>query len=235
MTGGAGHVGRMTIETLRELGVRVVALDRVAVRGGLRCDLRDEAATRAAARAAMRRLGGLDILVHAAGYVGTSQVPGWAEPIESQSAVAMVDAFRVNVASAFVLAQECRSALARSGRGSIILFSSIYGRVGPDLSLYQGTSMANPVGYGVSKGGLLQLMRYLATLLAPRIRVNAISPGGIRRGQPRSFVTRYTARTPLKRMAVEGDLKGAVAYLAGDLSAYVTGHDLVVDGGWTAW
>jgi len=142
---------------------------------------------------------------------------------------------RVNLTSAFVIVQEAKEALAASGRGSVILFASIYGMVGPDLRLYAGTSMGNPAGYGVSKGGLLQLMRYLATVLAPRVRVNAISPGGVWRQQPEAFHERYTSRTPLSRMAIEEDLKGAVAYLASDLSSYVTGHNLVVDGGWTAW
>jgi len=95
--------------------------------------------------------------------------------------------------------------------------------------------MANPSGYGASKGGLLQLMRHLATVLAPEVRVNAISPGGVWRQQPEAFHDRYRARTPLGRMATEEDLKGAAAYLASDLSSYVTGHNLIVDGGWTAW
>ena len=95
--------------------------------------------------------------------------------------------------------------------------------------------MANPVGYGASKGGILQLTRYLATELAPSVRVNSISPGGVSRGQPKQFQERYVSKTPLGRMATEEDLKGAVAYLASDLSRYVTGHNLVVDGGWTAW
>ena len=89
--------------------------------------------------------------------------------------------------------------------------------------------------YGASKGGLIQLMRYLATELAPATIVNAITPGGVWRDQPETFVARYEARTPLGRMACEEDLKGAVAFLATDLSAYVTGHNLVVDGGWTVW
>jgi NAD(P)-dependent dehydrogenase (short-subunit alcohol dehydrogenase family) len=142
---------------------------------------------------------------------------------------------RVNLTSAFILAQEAREALAASGRGAVILFSSIYGVVAPDWSLYAQTPMNNPVGYGASKGGLLALTRYLSTVLAPRVRVNAISPGGVLRGQPQAFQDRYVARTPLARMAVEEDVKGAVAYLASDLSAYVTGHNLLVDGGWTAW
>jgi NAD(P)-dependent dehydrogenase (short-subunit alcohol dehydrogenase family) len=140
----------------------------------------------------------------------------------------------VNLASAFVLAQEAAPYLRSSRSGSIVLVSSIYGSVGPDPSLYEGTDMQNPVAYGASKGGLLQLMRYLANLLAPTVRVNSISPGGIQRGQAASFIDRYSRRVPLGRLATEDDLRGAFAYLSSDLSAYVTGHDLVVDGGWTA-
>jgi NAD(P)-dependent dehydrogenase (short-subunit alcohol dehydrogenase family) len=142
---------------------------------------------------------------------------------------------RVNLTSAFVLAQEAHPALSASGRGSMILFSSIAGMVGPDMSLFEGTEMAKIAAYAASKGGLVQLTRYLATLFAPRVRVNTISPGGIWRGQPEIFRQRYEARTPMKRMAHEEDMKGAVAYLASDLSAYVTGHNIVIDGGWTAW
>jgi NAD(P)-dependent dehydrogenase (short-subunit alcohol dehydrogenase family) len=142
---------------------------------------------------------------------------------------------RVNLTSAFILVQEAERALAESRHGSVILIASIYGRVAPDMRLYDGTSMANPAAYGVSKAGLLQLTRYLATVLAPQVRVNAISPGGVWRGQPETFHERYRQRTPLGRMATEEDLKGAVVYLASDLSAYVTGQELIVDGGWTAW
>ena len=95
--------------------------------------------------------------------------------------------------------------------------------------------MGNPAGYAASKGGLIQLTRWLATVLAPDVRVNAIIPGGIWRNQPETFREQYVARTPLGRMGAEEDLKGAAAYLASDLSAYVTGQNLIVDGGWTAW
>ena len=107
--------------------------------------------------------------------------------------------------------------------------------VGPDLRIYEGTGMGNAAAYAASKGGLLQLTRWLATTLAPRVRVNAITPGGVWRQQPEAFRKRYIDRTPLGRMATEEDFKGAVAYLASDLSRYVTGQNLVVDGGWTAW
>lgn len=94
--------------------------------------------------------------------------------------------------------------------------------------------MANPAGYNVSKAGLIHLGRYLATCLAP-VRTNVLSPGGIARNQPQPFVQRYEERTPLRRMATEEDFRGAVAYLCSDASAYVTGQNLVVDGGWSVW
>lgn len=247
ISGGAGHIGQSTAETLVELGARVAIVDMnlsdcqsVSARLGndsipFACDLRDENATRNTVGQAIDQLDGLDILIHCAAFVGTTDISGWAAPFEEQSVAAWEMGLQVNLTSAFIMAQEARSALALSKQGSIILFSSIYGLVGPDMSLYDGTKMANPAGYNASKGGILQLTRYLSTILAPDIRVNAISPGGVFRNQPEIFRERYEARTPLKRMAEEEDLKGAVAYLASDMSNYVTGHNLVVDGGWTAW
>jgi len=250
VTGGAGHLGRAVGETLAELGATVAVLDvdEEGARAGVEalcrirpgaavavpCDLADEVATRAAIRETTTKLGGLDVVVHCAGYVGTTAAPGWAVPFEQQTVEAWDRALRVNLTAAFVIVQTARDALAASGRGAVVLFGSIYGMVGPDFRLYEGTALANPAGYAASKGGLLQLTRYLAMLLAPRVRVNAISPGGVWRDQPDAFHRRYVARTPLGRMGIEEDLKGAVAYLSGDLSAYVTGHNLVVDGGWTA-
>ncbi len=243
VTGGAGHIGSAAAATLTELGARVAVLDRqdaleradTSEHVLIPCDLQSSEQTRSAVRDAISQLGGLDVIVHSAAFVGTTESPGWAVDFESQSAEAWDAAMAVNVRSAFVLAQEARDALCRSGSGSIILISSIYGLVGPDDRLYQGTSMANPMAYGASKAALVQLTRALATRLAPAVRVNALSPGGVLRGQPAQFQQRYCDRVPLGRMATEQDLMGAVAYLASDMSAYVTGHNLVVDGGWTTW
>lgn len=251
VTGGAGHIGLAIGEALVELGAKVAILDRdaaacaarVKVLGRLRrgsavavpCDLSDEGSTRLAAREAERLLGGADVLVHAAAYVGTTRHPGWAVPFAEQTTDAFELALRVNLTAAFTLAHELSAALARSGHGSVILIGSTYGVLGPDLGLYEGTTMANPAGYGASKGGVIQLARHLSTVLAPRVRVNSLSPGGVLRGQPKVFIDRYVRKTPLGRMAVEEDFKGAVAYLASDLSSYVTGQNLMVDGGWTAW
>jgi NAD(P)-dependent dehydrogenase (short-subunit alcohol dehydrogenase family) len=252
VTGGAGYIGLAVCETLLELGASVAITDidpeacneRERVLSGqsgsgrvfsFPGDLGDESQVRGIVKAANERMGGLGIFVHCAGYVGTTSMPGWSVPFEQQSLEAFEAALRVNVGSAFVAVQAGREALEASGHGSVILVGSIYGIVGPDMSLYDGTAMGNPLGYAVSKGGLLQMARYLATVLAPGIRVNCVSPGGVERGQPQDFRDRYVARTPLNRMATEEDVKGAVAYLASDLSRYTTGQHLIVDGGFTAW
>jgi NAD(P)-dependent dehydrogenase (short-subunit alcohol dehydrogenase family) len=250
VTGGAGHIGSVLGEALAELGCAIVVLDLdresndVAQRihqtfdvetMALPIDLSDEKAVRSVSEQVLERLGRLDILINCAAMVGTSDLKGWVTPFSEQSSAAWRMAIETNLTAPFVLTQACAPALAESTHGSVINIGSIYGLAGPDLSLYEGTGMGNPAAYAASKGGLLQLTRWLATVLAPDVRVNSVTSGGVWRNQPESFSTRYVARTPLKRMATEEDLKGAVAYLASDLSSYVTGHNLVVDGGWTTW
>lgn len=251
VTGGGGHIGSAIAGAFLEAGANVALCDlsleacerragELEKAGGGRkvyiaADLTKEADAREAVQDVIRRFERLDILVHCAAFVGTTKYPGWTEPFEKQSVGAWDAAMRVNLTAAFVMAQEAASPLKASGHGSVILISSIYGLVGPDWTLYEGTNMTNPAGYAASKGGLIQLARHLATLLAPEVRVNCLTPGGVWRGQPEVFHERYKARTPLCRMATEEDLKGAALFLASDLSSYVTGHNLVVDGGWTAW
>lgn len=249
ITGGAGNIGFAMAEALAELGGTVVIADKdvdacrrqteklseTGKADWIGVDLADEASSRGLVKETVKRHGRLDILVHSAAFVGTTVFPGWAVPFEQQSVEAWDAAMRVNLTAAFVLSQEAAPILRDSGHGSIIFISSTYGLVGPDIRLYEGTSMANPSAYGASKAGLLQLMRYLAAVFAPKVRVNAITPGGVWRGQPEVFHERYKAKTPLGRMATEEDFKGAAVFLASDMSAYMTGHNLVVDGGWTAW
>ncbi|MBX3112551.1 MAG: SDR family oxidoreductase [Fimbriimonadaceae bacterium] len=235
VTGGDGHLGRVVCTTLRGLGAHVVALDRAASEGVVACDLADQGAVEAVTRQVTADHGRLDVVVHCAAFVGTTKLPGWAEPAESQSAEVWGQALAVNVSSLFTIVQTARPFLAASGKGSVVAVSSIYGKHGPDMRLYEGTSMGNPAGYGVTKGGLEQLVRHMAVTMAPDVRVNTISPGGIFRGQPSTFVERYEQRTPMRRMATEADMAGAVAYLCTDLSLYVTGIDIPVDGGWGAW
>lgn len=246
ITGGAGHIGRSMGLALNDLGARVILLDRdesvhrVAASlnnaVGVIADLSNEHAMRAAVGTAIDGCGGrLDILINNAAFVGTSDLTGWAEPFEKQTTDTWRAALEVNLTAAFALCQQVTPALRASGHGTILNIASIYGALGPDWSFYEGTSMANPAAYAASKGGMIQMTRWLSTTLAPGIRVNAICPGGVARGQPESFVERYEARTPLGRMANEDDIAGAAAFMVSDAARYVTGQILMVDGGFSAW
>jgi NAD(P)-dependent dehydrogenase (short-subunit alcohol dehydrogenase family) len=248
VTGGAGHIGREIVDALAELGAAVVIVDRrgaaeraksVARRFkietlGLTVDLADEVATRDIACKVKSRFGRCDILVNNAAFVGTSDLGGWAVPFAEQSVETWRQALEVNLTAAFMLSQALAPLLSERA-GSIVNIASIYGHLGPDWRRYDGTTLGNPAAYAASKGGLIQLTRWLATTLAPRVRVNAVSPGGVERGQPNAFVEKYIAQTPMQRMACEEDIKGVVAFLAGDVSAYMTGQNLMIDGGYSAW
>jgi NAD(P)-dependent dehydrogenase (short-subunit alcohol dehydrogenase family) len=251
VTGGSGFLAAAIGEALVELGARVVLTDRDERLGLLRCDqlnehagsavtsfiaadLLDESSTRELVKETAAREGRLDILIHNAAYTGATGVAGWGVPFDQQTVEAWDQGLRVNLTSAFILAQEAAPLLAANPGSAILFVGSIYGVLAPQFSLYEGTSMANPAAYNASKAGLIQLGRYLATALAPT-RVNCICPGGIERGQPEEFVSRYSSRTPLARMAREDDFKGAVAFLCSSASAYVTGQTLMVDGGWSSW
>ncbi len=252
VTGGAGHIGYACCEALVQCGASTVIVDRdkdnsLMSADRLRtlapgapvitmcADVTNEEDVSRLVTSTLQTLGRIDVLVHCAALTGESALHGYSVPFEMQTLSAWQAAMSTNLTSAFLLARHARAALEQSRNGSIVNVSSIYGIVGPDLSLYEGTHMGNPAAYAATKGGLVQLTKYLATVLAPGIRVNAVSPGGIERAQPEVFRKRYQAKTPLGRLGKEEDLKGAVAFLASDASAYVTGHNLVIDGGWTAW
>ena len=139
-------------------------------------NLADEKTTRALPGLAVEALGRLDVVVNAAAFVGTAAHEGWTVPFEEQSSTLWRDALEINLTSAFVLSQAAAPLLRRSGHGAIVNIASIYGVVGPDMRIYEGTISGNPAAYAASKGGLLQLTRWMATVLAPDIRVNAVTP-----------------------------------------------------------
>lgn len=247
VTGGAGPLGRVLSDALAQAGARVVVVDL------------DEQASAAAANdlpgsghvavganlldaqgishvvEAVSEVGACDVLVNNAAFTGTSGVPGYAVPFDEQTDEAFAMALAINLTAPFSLTRQLAPLLRAGGHGSVVNVSSIYGLVGPNLNLYEGTRMGNPAAYAASKGGIAQLTRYLSTVLAPEVRVNAFAPGGIARGQDEAFVERYERLTPLGRMGTEDDFRGVVTWLASDASAYVTGQVIAVDGGWTAW
>ena len=251
ITGATGCLGRVMAETLAELGSDLILVDkegadfkslseklikdwRVNVENRI-CDLEQQAQRTELIAYLKSGSQGLNILINNAAFVGTSELQGWSVPFEQQTVEAWRRAMEVNLTAVFDLSQGLTPMLKIAEGANIINIASIYGVYGPDWSLYSDTKMSNPAAYGASKGGLIQFTRWLSTTISPDIRVNAISPGGILRDQPKAFVQIYEAKTPLGRMAIEDDFRGAVAYLASDLSNYVTGQNLIVDGGWGVW
>jgi NAD(P)-dependent dehydrogenase (short-subunit alcohol dehydrogenase family) len=249
ITGAAGGIGRVIAQTLAEMGSDLILVDRPGSNYEelipllkkwdidvqiLDCDLEIQSERELLIKSVTQKYG-VDVLINNAAFVGSSGLKGWGTTFEHQSVETWRRALEVNLTAVFDLCKGFTETLSKNGHGSIINIGSIYGSYGPDYSLYEGTAMGNPAAYAASKGGLIQLSRWLATTIAPRVRVNTISPGGVFRGQPEVFVKRYEARTPLARMAREDDFKGAIAFLASDLSGYVTGQNLAVDGGWGVW
>ena len=251
ITGANGYLGRCMADTMAELGADLVLLDRpgtdfaqleneLAEKWKVKVtflkydlELQDD---RNALIARVKSDGlGLDCLINNAAFVGSADLQGWVAPFEEQTIDTWRRAIEVNLTATFHLCQAFAPELRLSKGGNIINIASIYGEYGPDMGLYAGTAMGNPAAYAASKGGLLQLTRWLATTMAPQVRVNAISPGGVFRNQPELFVERYISKTPLKRMATEDDFRGTVAYLATGMSSFVTGQTLRVDGGWGVW
>jgi NAD(P)-dependent dehydrogenase (short-subunit alcohol dehydrogenase family) len=251
ITGATGGLGKVMADTLAELGANLVLVDRegsdfvtlseyLTKRWGVKveyyaCDLEQQSQRNELIATLKSSSQGLNILINNAAFVGASDLEGWAVAFELQTVETWRRALEVNLTAIFDLCQSLTPLLKIAEGSSIINVASIYGLYGPDWSLYEGTSMSNPAAYGASKGGLIQFSRWLATTIAPQVRVNTISPGGIFRNQPEVFVKRYEAKTPLGRMATEDDFRGVVAYLASDLSSYVTGQNIIVDGGWGVW
>ena len=251
ITGACGHLGRVFAETLAELGMNLAIIDidgkvccefasQLAQKYGCKavgmpCDLSNDEQLLSLSGRIKNSFGGLDVLVNNAAFVGTSSLQGWGVKFEKQLTSTWRRALDLNLTAPFTLVRECLPMLKAHGKGSIINIGSIYGVLGPDWGLYEGTEMGNPAAYAASKGGLIQLTRWLATTCAPDVRVNSICPGGIFRNQNENFLKRYNAKTPMGRMATEEDFRGIIAYFATDMSKYVTGQNITIDGGFSAW
>lgn len=253
VTGAAGILGRHFCRVLAERGARVAALDlrgskdvadelaSVSDRGmGIDLDVSDPAACKAAIDAVEKALGPVDILHNNAASKGP-ELARFFDPVETFSPDIWRDIMKVNIDGYFFMAQAAGPRMARRKRGSIIQTCSIYGVVGPDQRIYEGSEylgmpINTPAVYSASKAGVDGLTKYLATYWGKDgVRVNTLTPGGVESGQNEEFSRRYSARVPLGRMAVPSDMANALVYLASDASSYVTGQNLIVDGGLTAW
>jgi NAD(P)-dependent dehydrogenase (short-subunit alcohol dehydrogenase family) len=195
-------------------------------------DVTDEQSIKTAVAAVISAEDRIDVLVNCA-YPRSSD---WGVKFEQVPAKSWQENLNAHLGGYFLTCRIVAEQMKKNEGGSIINLASIYGSVGPDFTIYEGTSMTMPAAYSAIKGGILAFSKYLATYYAKsNIRVNSISPGGIFDNQPASFVEKYSQRTPLGRMARSSEVVGGAIYLASDASSYVTGHDLVIDGGWTAW
>jgi len=242
-----GQLGSVYAAGLAERGMRVASLDLVSgdTPEGVRafaCDVTDRAAIEKALAEIETTWGTPHLLVNNAGLDSSPNAPaeevGPFETYPESSFDAVLD---VNVKGAFLCCQVIGGAMARAGGGSIVNISSIYGLLSPVQDLYafrreRGETFVKPVAYSVSKSAILNLTRYLATYWAAEgVRVNTLTLAGVRNDQPPEFVEAYSARTPMGRMLRAEEALGAVVFLAADASSYVTGSNVVVDGGWSAW
>jgi 2-deoxy-D-gluconate 3-dehydrogenase len=194
--------------------------------------------------AASEKFGRLDILVNSAAIdpkfdPGHASVEGDSGAFEDFPIHTWNQALAVNLTGVFLCCQAAAQQMLQSGGGVIVNLSSIYGLVGHDQRMYQRDDeppQYKPVYYAVTKSGILGLTRYLATYFAGKnIRVNALSPGGVYNDHDESFVNAYSAKAAMGRMAAKDEMNGALLFLVSDASTYMTGANLVVDGGWTAW
>jgi NAD(P)-dependent dehydrogenase (short-subunit alcohol dehydrogenase family) len=246
VTGATGYLGSAMAEALAEAGCQVIVASRKsesaqasasqlpsvngASHAGVALDHMDEASIERGFQAAVKIAGKIDILIDN-GHEPTAA--NWRNTTGDQ-----FNRQLQNATGYFLLARMLRDhAVARNGSGSIIMLGSMYGLVGSYPEVYEGVGSPSPAAYQVLKGGIIQLTRHLAVYWAKdRVRVNCLSPGPFPSpAAPAEVVNRLKTKSPMERMGQPWELKGAALFLASDASSYVTGHNLVVDGGWTAW
>jgi NAD(P)-dependent dehydrogenase (short-subunit alcohol dehydrogenase family) len=244
VTGGMGQLGSEIARGLAERGARVAIFDLESdgSPGSYRVDVTDRAAVEAATASVAEEWGVPHVLVNAAAVDSPPDAPAEeVGPFESYPAESLDRVMSVNVSGTFFCCQVVGDRMAQVGRGSIVNVSSIYGMLSPVHELYDfrrrgGETFTKPVAYSVSKSALYNLTRYLATYWAKSgVRVNTVTFAGVWNDQPQEFLDAYTARMPVGRMADVGEVVGPVVFLASDASSYVTGSNVVVDGGWSAW
>ena len=257
VTGALGNLGPVWIETLLEGGATVLALDLAQAEISPdyrnlqerfdesrleldRADVRDRESLETACERCLKRFGVPAVLVNNAGIDQPPDKAGKGWLLENIPFEINRDIFEVNTLGLFLATQVFGRHMVQAGHGSIINIGSLYAGVAPDGRFYDHIDsdppFLKPPAYGASKAAVINLTRYLATLWAPHgVRVNALSPGGVLGGQDEEFKRKFCERVPLGKMATVEDLSGPLLFLASRASSYVTGIELVVDGGFTAW
>ena len=246
--GGGGYLGVPICRALAEHGAHVIVADvqkemakkvsNQLFKEGLSIeaislDIGDENAVTAAIEEIVINHDHLDIAVNATSY-------STGKPLEQMSLKEWEKGLRVTLNGAFVFSRETGRVMVSQGSGSIIQFGSMYGKVSPDPRIYAPEFNVNPIDYGVSKAGILQMVRYQAVMWGPKgVRVNSVIPGPFPnptgQGGDDEFVQKLIDKVPMARVGKAEEIVGAVVFLASDAASFVTGTEIVVDGGWTAW
>jgi NAD(P)-dependent dehydrogenase (short-subunit alcohol dehydrogenase family) len=256
VTGAVGILGKHFCAGLADHGARIAVVDLDAAKCaafagelkkiygtdciGVACDITDPGQVKAMADKVEAVLGPIAILHNNAQGV-TRDLDRYFAPMGTFELETWREVMAVNLDGAFICAQEIGSRMAARGGGSIVQTGSIYGILGPDQRIYEGSEyngrpINTPAIYSASKAGLNGLTRYLAAYWGHRnVRINTLTPGGVSSGQNETFNRRYSARIPMARMAEADELVGALVFLASDASSYLNGQDIVVDGGLAAW
>lgn len=241
VAGAAGLIGAEVSSAMACSGATVILADINKVTGAAlaaklddaefyKLNISEEASVKILIKAVHHKYGRIDAWINCA-YPRTAD---WADKFEDTRLASWKKNLDLQLGSCFISCRAAAGYMLKQKSGSIVNFASIYGIKAPDFSVYEGTKMTMPAAYSAIKGGVISFTRYLAAYYGKyNIRVNCISPGGVLNGQPDSFVKKYCRKTPLARMALPGDIAAAAVYLASDASGYVTGHNLVVDGGWS--
>ena len=242
--GLAAHGASVAVVDINESSASDLALslrDEYGIRTiGIGCDVSDPMAVQDMVGQVEEALGDIDVL-HNNAASKSANLKAFFAPTEEYDIEEWRQVMSVNLDGMFLVAQAVGRGMISRQRGTIIQTASIYGVAGPDNRIYEGShylggAINTPAVYAASKGGVVALTRYLATTWAGHgVRVNTLTPGGVASGQNETFSSKYAARVPLGRMGDAHEVVGALVYLASDASSYVTGQNLVVDGGLTAW
>jgi len=236
VTGGSGLLGTAMINDLKlkgatALNFEVNQLDDLN-EGIIGCDVTNEISVKRALDLIIDKFGRIDGGGVNNAYPRTADWGNKFEEVSLKSWQKNVD-FQLN--SVFVCAQKVLEIMKNQKRGAMVNMASIYGILGPDFSVYKGTEMTMPAAYAAIKGGVVNFTRYLASYYAPYgVRINCVSPGGIFNNQNDVFVKQYESKVPMGRMGRSQEIAGPVSFLLSDESSYISGHNLLVDGGWAA-
>tara|TARA_B100000674_G_scaffold456974_1_gene432007 strand:+ start:148 stop:906 length:759 start_codon:yes stop_codon:yes gene_type:complete len=245
VTGGHGNLGFEICYALNNLGYKVIIIDKKVDKKFfskknfinplnfeiIKADLSSEKELNKIKSKIKSKFKVIDGIINNAAYYENDR--GFDNVFSKEKYSSWEKVFRVNLFAPFFLTQKLEKFLKKSNNANIINIGSIYGSIAPDFNLYKNTKMNNPASYNTSKGALVQLTKWMSSALAPNIKTNLISPGGIFRNQNKNFLKKYNLKNPMKRMASEKDVVGIIIFLLSDDAKYINGQNIFVDGGFS--